>query len=200
MFSEDLTKLVLGLRETKKLPIKKSIVRFRIIEAGLIDEITIVEAPLPPAEVRGAIRQLEAVTGPGGKTRRSARIQISEELDPIWRHFVACKEMMHILDTEEFRTFKADQVTHVIDNLNNFGFDVEKMYERPVDEVADRFAILSALLVLAPLNDLMTELRYKITGGKLAIYEAIDILRIPRNFSGLVLTSHFDELAEVILT
>lgn len=198
MISEDLTSLVRELHNSTTIPIKKSVVRSRIIEAGLIDEIILVEAPFPPEEVRGAIRQFDSVKGPNGQSRRIARILISEELDPIWRHFVACKEMMHILDTEKYRTFREDQVTHIIDNLNNFGYDLEEMYQRPVDEVADRFAIISALLALTPLN-LKAKLEYKIGRDKITITEAIDILRIPRSFRGLVLTSHFDEMAESVL-
>ena len=198
IISQELKDLIFHLRESKTIPVRKSAICSWIKEKGLQDNVEIFEAPLPPGLVRGAILQFETKQA-GADIYRVARILVSDALDYIWMEFVICKEMMHIFDRENERTFENDQVIHVIENLNKFGFDLNSIEKRSTDEIHDKFAVFLACLCLVPINGLRTELQNKIHSNNLTIGQAASILRIPLRHAELCLTSHFDEAAEVVL-
>lgn len=198
MISPQLTELIRHLSSHPEVPIPLSIIRAWLLEKRHQDEIHILKAPFPPDDVRGAIRQYKTI-GDGREQKRITRIYVSDSLDSHWTRFVICKEMMHILDTEERRTFTSKQAVHVVENLNDFGFDLESIATRPKHEIADKFASISALLALAAHQEVRLELKAKFQKGEISLAETVEFLGIPPFWAQFVMASHFDEAEESIL-
>lgn len=199
MISQSLKNLIEHLRGLHTVPVRLTVVHNWIQKEGIQDSIRFFEASFPSSVSRGSYRQFEAVD-PAASPQNYSRILLPDNQNKVWRRFAMCKEMMHAFDPPEHKTSERERVIGVITNLHNYGFSLSSPEKRSLDEMADKWAIITSLVVLVPLNGIRDLVMKKIRDGELSIGQACNIYEIPQNHGGLVFASYLEEAAETILT
>lgn len=162
---------------------------------GVKDDFFVFEVEMDDASLRGKLVHWEPWEYPTGPGRDDtvvcvADIYIAKSLPPEWKRLVACKELLHVLDSEECRVYKPDDIDNLIRRI---GLPIEA--QDPIADgtqvQSDRMAIYEAVAVLFPMavrNLLMPA--YK--ADKLTIDDIASLIDIPPRYVWVVMHEVWD--------
>ena len=160
----------------------------KIIEAGFEDEIYFHFVDINENRVRGFLQRVGTSSGVyAGSTFRSD-IYIAKSLGEAWRRVVAVKELLHIIDTEEFTASSHNAVDSL---LKNMAVPLE-VREYGASYFNDRIRLISAIAILVPFK-CRKRLRECIAEGILTIAEVQLLTKIPSRFVPYILREEFEK-------
>ena len=188
-----LRKLVRHFAGQASPPILLDDIRDWFINNGHVDHLWFIESP----NFSGLVGQytLQSLQpAPYASQETLADVYYATHLDLKWRRVVCCKELLHIFDGEEQRTFLPEHVEGLTAALVSHGTPEDLIHQIAV-EYANFF---NALAVLVPLH-LLEAFEAKHSSSAAAIQAMSDEFQIPVELVPLVLVPQNKVFARSIL-
>ena len=163
-------------------------VKRKIIECGFESEIYFHFVNINEARVRGYLRRTGMAGGPYTESSFRSDIYIARTLDQAWRRVVAVKELLHIIDTEEYTAASHETVDALLENMA-LPSEVRKYQASYLN---DRIRLISAIAILVPVKCRAMLRECKARG----IYTNAEIqllTKIPSRFVPYILEEEFEE-------
>lgn len=185
--------LIKAFADHDEFPIKPVDVARCLIEAGIEEEITFIGVDLDIPILRGFIVQTTETRGvyDSAGNGRISKIYYGSNQDIEWQRLVCCKELLHILDHEVYRTETREQVTGLIKKIilpPAFQSATEPSDGDGAQALFDRVGALQAAAVLFPIavRDLL--LPYYHPDGILTDDEIVRMVGIPQIYVRMVMS------------
>ena len=172
------TSLWISVREVKR----------KIVESGCSDDIFFHFVDIKEARVRGYLHRKGTAGGVYGESTFRSDIYIARSLDEPWRRVVAVKELLHIIDTEEYTAASHETVEALLENMAI----PSEVREYRASYLNDRIRIISAIAILVPAG-CRTLLREHRAAGILTDSEIQLLAKIPSRFVPYVLREEFEK-------
>lgn len=170
-----------------KLWISVNEVKRQIIEQGCSDEITFHFVSIDEARVRGFLMRTGTAGVVYGDSDFFSDIYIAESLDEDWRRVVAVKELLHIIDTDEFTAQSHEAVDSLLENMAL----PSEVREYKASYLNDRIRLISAISILVPRQCRIT-LRELVASGSVTFSEIALVTRIPERFIPFLMGDEFE--------
>lgn len=180
----------------KELPIEIFEVRDAIIQLNIQDNIILSAEDMDPANCRGAFYQYTQQKAVYGEPEFISLIVYSQHLTIPWQRMVCCKEMVHILDKQEGKTNKREEVIALADKLLG-PLSSEDYGMADFMATTDKLALYQGLAILFPLAARSHAIS-KLKTGK-TIPEIADWASVPEPLIAFALEPSWPELRGQIL-
>lgn len=175
-----------------KLWIRVNEVKAQINELGCEDEIEFHFVDIEEAKVRGfLVRTGEKSLLPYADPLLSdlkSDIYIAQSLPERWRRVVAVKELLHIIDMEQFTAQSREAVN---DLLKNMALPSE-VREYRASYLNDRLRLISAISILVP-RHCREVLRALYQSNQVTVTEIALMAKIPNRFVPFLMSEEFEE-------
>lgn len=176
------------------LPISPNTVRDQILELGVQDEIRFFFVDIEPGQLRGVLYKYLRRPRPYADPVLCANILIARDLPEEWQRVVATKELLHILDTDDFTAQSREAVSQLLVN-----FSVPQEMRQPTNSFySDWVQLILALAILVP-KDSREILRNLIAQDKINFEDAARIAHVPSEFMESILSDWFEQSVADIL-
>ncbi|BAB49065.1 hypothetical protein [Mesorhizobium japonicum] len=156
---------------------------------GFDGEIYWFYADVDPTVLRGSVVHWSYPTSPGGPEINVAEITVAKALPDDWRRFVACKELIHLLDPVGSQVKSEADFAKLIERLS-LPTEMQDFKEDGMKVLTDRIAITQALAVLFPLAA-RDELYGPFKEGKIPLADVARIVDIPTRYVALAMTEFY---------
>ena len=163
-------------------------VKSKIIECGYESEIYFHFVDINEARVRGYLQRTGTAGGVYAESTFRSDIYIAKTLDQAWRRVVAVKELLHIIDTEEFSAASHETVDALLENMAV----PSEVREYRASYLNDRIRLMSAIAILVPAK-CRELLRQCVTRGSLTNTEIQLFTKVPSRFVPYILKEEFEE-------
>lgn len=188
--------LIQQFSKIETLPVDVNDVLKCLQDNGHDDDIEFIGVDLDPEILQGKIKIFHTRNGVYGDIKRCANIYYHRGHNSDWQRFIACKELLHLLDPEFAHTRSQDDIDSLAEKI---GLPPE-MQDPMADGLQaniDRVAEFRAAAILLPLAS--RNLLYK--AYKANEIKADDIARladIPRRYVGLVMSDNWPGIHDIL--
>ncbi len=179
-----------------KLPIEIFEVRDAVVRLGIQDSIIFSGEDMDPANCRGAFYQYTQRAVVYGEPELVSLIVYSQHLTIPWQRMVCCKEIMHVLDKQEGKTNKKEEVVALAEKLLG-PLSSEDYGLADFMAATDRLALYQGLAVLFPLAA-RTQALDKVKKTK-TVAEIAEWASVPEPLVNFVLDPAWPKLRDQIL-
>lgn len=187
-----LKKLIASFEDRTDLPIEVGEIAEAIIAEGIQDEIHFVPVDADPAKIHGAFARFRYTPRPYAEAVWVAHIPYNRR-DPVEiQRLTACKELIHLFDSDFERTDTEDEVPALIERLVG-PFSSDEVGIANLMAIKDNLAIYMCLPLLLPRAALLL-LRAEIAAERMTSIEAAEIACMPHDLVVLMLDENWDTL------
>lgn len=177
------------------LPVEISDVRDQIVEAyGVQDEIRIVPFTGDPNRLRGLFLRFRERTGPYS-TKNCCIVLYNKHMSLAWQRLIACKELIHVLDSAMVRTASASDVLRLSEIILSKRQDEQGGSVVQMAAATDQFALYYALAVLCP-SEAIEDYSADFHSGKILPEQIADTFSIPLEFVSLIMGADWPSWVE----
>ena len=188
-----LQKLISHFQQTLEFPIKIEDIRKWILDNNYQEEINFYAVEVDEEVLRGVFKQYVRRNGMYGDTVLVTDIGYAASLNLCWQRLVCCKEMVHIFDRIDSKTYTAEQIDKLTFNLTS---PSSQLSPYPKDLQSETLALLKALQILAPLP-VIENLKDSYNDNTKSEYDIAYFLRIPECYINFLFSPHYSEICAV---
>lgn len=193
-----LKKLIKSFEDRTDLPIEVEEIAAAIVAEGVQDEIHFVPVDADPAKIHGAIARFRYTPRPYAESIWVAHIPYNKS-DPVEiQRLTACKELIHLFDTDFERTDTETEVPALIERLVG-PFSSDDVGIANLMALKDNLAIYMCLPLLLPRAALLF-LRAEIAAERITSVEAAKIACLPHDLVVLMIDENWDTLNGMLTT
>ncbi|WP_446325628.1 hypothetical protein [Blastomonas sp. CACIA14H2] len=190
--------LILLFSKVETLPVDVNDVLKCLRDNGHDDDIEFIGVDLDPEILQGQIKIFWSHNGVYGEPTRCANIYYHRGHESDWQRFIACKELLHLLDSELAHTKSQQDIDLLAEKI---GLPPEMQdptsdgFQANVDRVAE-WRAAAILLPLASRN--LLHAAYK--NGSINASDIARLADIPRRYVGLVMSDAWPGVHEILTT
>jgi len=187
-----LTDLINMTEGTEKFPVRVNDIRAFFIDNGVQEEINLLEVDMDKDVCAAIFERRTDVAPPYSTSPRVANILISNQLNECWRRLIACKELIHLTDTDGHRAKTRQQIKTLIDDVLGLPNNQRDPQDMCKEAQADWMAFNSALFLLAPVIAI-DKMRDSYYAGKIDQMDIALFFKIPEVFVPLIMSEEYAE-------
>jgi len=181
--------------QTQTFPVQVENIKQWFVDRGIQEEINLLEVEMRRDVCAAIFERRSGVAPPYADTPRVANILISNELNECWKRLIACKEMIHLTDSEGQRAKTREQIQTLIEDIrpvfNGYNQDVSFDDRSPAVK-ADFLAFKRAFFLLAPLSA-VDGIRDAYTSGAVDDSDVALFLKIPEVFIPMIMSEVYSD-------
>ena len=169
-------------------------IKRKIVEGGVSDEILFHFVDINERRVLGYLHRTGSIRGVYGTDNTfQSHIYIARSLDISWRRVAAVKELLHIVDTEDYSVSSEEAVDDLLEKMA-ISPEIREWNEPYLN---DKARLISAVAILAPkrCREILRELNRK---RVLDIPSIARLAQVPERFIPVLLSDNFEHGIEAI--
>jgi hypothetical protein len=169
------------------------------LKFGIKDEIYFWPDPkLNPGIIRGEIEHWEYPMHENDQhPRRCADITYAKQMPAEWQRLVCCKELLHILDPEETRVNKPEDINKLVEKII-LPSDLQDPFSDGIHALTDRVAVTYAAAILFPFRA-REILLPPYVDKKLSLQKIAELAEIPVRYAYAVMSEVWPEIHTMLI-